>query len=51
MIYHHVEVIDETEKVMGLQQDVSELKSIMEQLMEQKDISTKLQLEIQKLKK
>ena len=51
MIYHHVEVIDESEKVMGLQQDVSELKSIMEQLMEQKDISTKLQLEIQKLKK
>jgi len=50
MIYHHVEVIDETEKVMGLQQDVKQLQSIMRQLMEQKDISTQLQLEIQKLK-
>jgi hypothetical protein len=34
-----------------LQHDVTELKQIMQQLSQQKDISTKLQLEIQKLKK
>ena len=51
MLYKTVEVIDETEKIIGLQHDVTELKQIMQQLSQQKDISTKLQLEIQKLKK
>ena len=51
MLYKTVEVIDETEKIMGLQNDVMEMKQIMQQISQQKDISTKLQLEIQKLKK
>jgi len=51
MLYKTVEVIDETEKIMGLQNDVMEMKQIMQQISQQKDISTKIQLEIQKLKK
>lgn len=58
MLYKTVEIIDESQRVNELEQnnnrlmhDVTELKQIMKQLAEQKDISTKLQLEIQKLKK
>ena len=58
MLYKTVEVIDESQRVNELEQnnnrlqhDVTELKQIMQQLSQQKDISTKLQLEIQKLKK
>ena len=58
MLYKTVEIIDESQRVNELEQnnnrlqhDVTELKQIMQQLSQQKDISTKLQLEIQKLKK
>ena len=58
MLYKTVEIIDESQRVNELEQnnnrlqhDVTELKQIMLQLSQQKDISTKLQLEIQKLKK
>ena len=57
MLYKTVEIIDESQRVNELEQnnnrlqhDVTELKQIMQQLSQQKDISTKLQLEIQKLK-
>jgi hypothetical protein len=58
MLYKTVEIIDESQRVNELEQnnnrlqhDVTELKQIMQQLSQQKDISTKIQLEIQKLKK
>jgi len=57
MIYHHVEVVDETERVMELelkmqtqQQTVNELIKALSELQKEKEVYANEELEIQKLK-